>query len=146
MKLNKRAISLIVLVITIIVLSVLMGVVIVAITDAMMISNAEKSKNNYTKSQLEQLANLAYLECYMGGEDKTDAEIQAYVNDFVRNSGTSNRILEKYIILAGTWGTEVFEVGEVGTVVNIKDYGAVRGWYNRRYSGHKSCYKLYKFR
>lgn len=126
MNVKRNAISLIVLVITIIVLAVLSGVVISAITNGMMIYNLEVSTNNYTKSQLKQLANMAYIECYMDGKEKTDAEIQTYVNEYVRNSGTSARILENYIILAGTWGTEVFEVNEVGTIVNVKDYGAIR--------------------
>ena len=89
MKTKKKAISLIVLVVTIIVLAILAATVIVTITNSGIINRATDTVKEYDLSEVRSLANLAWAEALMDENVRTDAEYDAYVKQQLTNAGVN---------------------------------------------------------
>ena len=104
MKTNKRAISLIVLVITIIVLAILATTVIVTITNSGIIGRAEETMKMYELKQVKELANLAFSEALLDEDVRTSGNYQEYIENYLR-SRVEN--LDEYTIIASSSGVSV---------------------------------------
>ena len=89
MKTKKKAISLIVLVVTIIVLAILAATVIVTITNSGIINRTTDTVKEYDLSEVRSLANLAWAEALMDENVRTDAEYDAYVKQQLTNAGVN---------------------------------------------------------
>lgn len=89
MKTKKKAISLIVLVVTIIVLAILAATVIVTITNSGIINRATDTVKEYDLSEVRSLANLVWAEALMDENVRTDAEYDAYVKQQLTNAGVN---------------------------------------------------------
>ncbi len=100
---NKKGISLIVLVITIIVMIVLASAVVVTLTNSGIIDRATDATETSNLKQVEQLANLAWSEAYLD-KAKTDAEFEGKVLDALDKNGVNT---DDYIIEADRNGVTV---------------------------------------
>ena len=100
---NKKGISLIVLVITIIVMVVLASAVVVTLTNSGIIDRATDATETSNLKQVEQLANLAWSEAYLD-KAKTDAEFEGKVLDTLDKNGVNT---DDYIIEADRNGVTV---------------------------------------
>ena len=87
-KQEKKAISLIVLVITIIVMIILAGTVILALSQNGIIGKANEAVDTTNLKQVEQAAMLAWADAYAGGK-RTEAELKAAVTDALKDLNTS---------------------------------------------------------
>ena len=84
---NKKGISLIVLVITIIVMIVLAGAIILTLNNSGIINKANEAVDKTNMAQIKQIAELAWAEAYMDLEDKTDT---VALKNAVKNALTAN--------------------------------------------------------
>ena len=100
---NKKGISLIVLVITIIVMIVLASAVVVTLSNSKIIDRATDATETSNLKQVEQLANLAWSEAYLD-KAKTDAEFEGKVLDALDKNGVNT---DDYIIEADRNGVTV---------------------------------------
>ena len=100
---NKKGISLIVLVITIIVMVVLASAVVVTLSNSGIIDRATDATETSDLKQVEQLANLAWSEAYLD-KAKTDAEFEEMVLDSLDKNGVNT---DDYIIEADKNGVTV---------------------------------------
>ena len=92
MKTKKKAISLIVLVITIIVLAILAATVVISIVNSGIINSSKDSVKSYDLAQVKEIASLAWAEAlveFAGQSDITDAEYDAYVKQQLTNAGVN---------------------------------------------------------
>ena len=121
---NKRGITLIALIITIVMLLILAGVAISSIKEDGIPIKASEATDEHIKAEITEVATLGHMECCLIKGIKSDSEIQSYIDNYMKNSSISEKDLEDYTILAGTWGVKVFKNDEVGKIVNVKDYGA----------------------
>ena len=115
MKTNKRAISLIVLVITIIVLAILATTVIVTITNSGIIGRAEETMKMYELKQVKELANLAFSEALLDEDVRTSGNYQEYIENYLR-SRVEN--LDEYTIIASSSGVSVTTAYK-GLTINV---------------------------
>ena len=106
MKTKKKAISLIVLVITIIVLAILAATVIVTITNSGIINRATETVKEHDLTEVRSMANLAWSEALMDNNVTTDAEYEAYVKQYLTNAGVD---ITEYEITASVSGVSVGE-------------------------------------
>lgn len=106
MKTKKRAISLIVLVVTIIVLAILAATVIVSITNAGIINKATDTVKNYGLAEVRNMANLIWAEALMDSSITTDTEYDTYVKEHLTNAGVN---VSDYEITASAGGITVEE-------------------------------------
>ena len=106
MKTKKKAISLIVLVITIIVLAILAATVIVTITNSGIINRATDTVKEHDLTEVRSMANLAWAEALMDNNVTTDAEYEAYVKQYLTNAGVD---ITEYEITASASGMSVGE-------------------------------------
>lgn len=107
MKTNKRAISLIVLVVTIIVLAILAATVIVTISNSGIINRSEDTVKSYDLTQVRDMANLAWAEAlieYSGQSGVTDTTYQDYVQTYLTNAGVD---ITDYNVTASMSGVSV---------------------------------------
>ena len=92
MKTKKKAISLIVLVITIIVLAILAATVVISIVNSGIINSSKDCVKSYDLAQVREIASLAWAEAlveFAGQSDITDAEYDAYVKQQLTNAGVN---------------------------------------------------------
>ena len=101
---TKNAISLIVLVITIIILAILATTVIVSIIDSGIINKATDTVKQHDLSEVRNLANLAWAEALTDNTVISDAEYQSYVQNYLTNAGVDTT---KYDITASAGGVNV---------------------------------------
>ena len=113
---NKKGISLIVLVITIIVLAILAATVIVTITNSGIINKATDTVKIHDLSQVRSLANLAWSEALMDETITTDAEYDAYVKQQLTNAGVN---VSDYDISASINGIEVNKKSDTVWEANV---------------------------
>lgn len=104
MKTKKKAISLIVLVVTIIVLAILAATVIISIGNAGIINSATKTVKDYDLSQVRNLANMAYAEALMDSTVNTNSEYNTYISEYLENQGVD---FTKYVVNSSASGTNV---------------------------------------
>ena len=104
---NKKAISLIVLVITIIVMIVLAGAIVLTLNNSGIIDKAQNAVDKTNEAQVKQIAQLGWAEAYAAGA-RTEVELQAGVD----------AILEKNNIDTSMYGIKV-------TTSGVK---VVKGW------------------
>ncbi|MBQ8044062.1 MAG: hypothetical protein IJ272_07965, partial [Clostridia bacterium] len=104
---NKKAISLIVLVITIIVMIVLAGAIVLTLNNSGIINKAQNAVDKTNEAQVKQIAQLGWAEAYAAGA-RTEVELQAGVD----------AILEKNNIDTSMYGIKV-------TTSGVK---VVKGW------------------
>ncbi len=98
---NKKGISLIVLVITIIVTIILAASVVITLSNTGIIDKANNAVNTTNVKEVEQLAQLLWAEAYMEGKTKA-ADIQAYID-----SKLDQEIKDMYDIVATEKGVTV---------------------------------------
>ncbi|MBR6614208.1 MAG: type II secretion system protein [Clostridia bacterium] len=115
---NKKGISLIVLVITIIVMVVLASAVIVTLSNSGIIDRATDATETSDLKQVEQLANLAWSEAYLD-KAKTDAEFEEMVLDSLDKNGVNT---DDYII----------EVDKNGVTINLRPQLNEYGFYYKQ--------------
>ncbi len=123
---NKKGISLIVLVITIIVMVVLASAVIVTLNNANIIDRANEATESTSLKQVEQIANLAWSEAYLGNL-KTDEEFEDMVLDSLDKNGVN---IDDYIIEADKSGVTVTlkpKLNEYGFYYNQLYYNEAQG-------------------
>ena len=113
---NKKGISLIVLVITIIVLAILAATVIVTITNSGIINKATDTVKIHDLSQVRSLASLAWSEALMDETITTDAEYDAYVKQQLTNAGVN---VSDYDISASINGIEVNKKSDIVWEANV---------------------------
>ena len=104
---NKKGISLIVLVITIIVLAILAATVIISIVNTGIINSSEEGVKNYDLTQVRDMANLAWSEAlieFSGKSGITDATYQSYVENYLASAGIN---IGDYNITASVSGITV---------------------------------------
>ena len=111
---NKKGISLIVLVITIIVMIILAASVVLTLSNTGIINNANEAVNKTNKKQIEQLASLAWSEAFMDGA-RTQEALQDAVDLALKDIDTSD-----YTVI----------VTEDGVTVNTKENGESKLWYD----------------
>lgn len=99
---TKKAISLIVLVITIIVLAILAATVIVSITNSGIINSASDTVKSYDLSEVRSMANLAWAEALMDSTVTSDAEYKNYVQNYLTNAGVDTTKYDVDVTSAGT--------------------------------------------
>ncbi len=96
---NKKGISLIVLVITIIIMIILAGAIILALNNSGIIGRAEEARDKSDTSTLKEAANVAYgewtLARQMDGETKS---ADKYVKDKLKDQGFSDEDLELVVV------------------------------------------------
>lgn len=104
MKIKKKAISLIVLVITIIVLAILAATVIVSLSNSGIINKSSDVVKEYDLAQVRSMANMAWGEALMDQKVVVDSDYDAYVKQYLTNAGVD---LNEYEVSAGASGVEV---------------------------------------
>ena len=104
MKTKKKAISLIVLVITIIVLTILVSTVIVSIVNSGIIDRSTSTVKNYDLAEVRSMANLAWAEALMDNTVVSDADYENFVKQYLTNAGVD---ITKYEITASASGLNV---------------------------------------
>ncbi len=104
---NKKGISLIVLVITIIVMIVLATSVIITLTSTGAIDKANVAVGLTNAKQVEQLANVAWAEAYANGKRKTE-DLKEYVDQVLTNNKIDKSL---YLILVDEKGVSVLDKG-----------------------------------
>ena len=112
---EKKGISLIVLVITIIVMVILAAAIVITISNTGIIDRAQEAKDVTEKKALEELANVAWAEAAakQTTEEKDDAYYQTEVMKYLKASGYTEAILEKYAITATAEKVGVEPVPEI---------------------------------
>lgn len=114
MNTNKRGVSLIVLVITIIVLAILAATVIITITNVGLINSAGDSVDQHELSQLRDVAAVAWMEAVLDSDITTDDEYIEYITTYLKGAGYTDKILSKYTITADENSVTVNIKGEAG--------------------------------
>ncbi len=114
---NKKGISLIVLVITIIVMIILAASVVITLSNSGIINKANDAVNATNLKEVQNLAQLLWSEAYMEG-NRTAADIQAYINGKL-----SSDIKAKYDVVASEVGVTV----TAKTATNTPDQGETGG-------------------
>ena len=125
---NKRGISLITLVITIIIMIILAGAIIITLSNTGIFDKANDAVSKYNLKEVQLIANLAWSEAYAGGaRDKTS--LQTAVDDALEK----NDLQDKYEAIADEKGVIVTEIVNgsekepveydfmVGEIVKVKD-------------------------
>lgn len=94
MKAKKKGISLIVLVITIIVMIILAAAIIITLANNGIIGRANEAVEGINEAQVREMANLAWAELYLDGEEITAGKII----DYLKANGMTDAELSKYDI------------------------------------------------
>jgi len=115
MKTNKRGISLIVLVITIIVMIILASAIIITLANNGIIGKANEAVEGMNEAQVREMAQLAWAELYLDGEEITEQKIK----DYLKANGMTDAELNKY------------EISLEGNKVNVTLKGEVAGKLNK---------------
>ena len=111
METNKKGISLIVLVITIIVLAILAATVIIAIVNTGVINSAKDAVEAQKLGQVRDIATVAWGEALIDPNVSTPGEYLNHIIGFLKGEGYTDEELDKYTIVANV----------NGVTVNLKD-------------------------
>ena len=87
MKRNKRGISLVTLVITIIIMIILAGVVIVSLSNSNIFDRASEAVDEYNLKQVQSLASLKWLDAYYDPNVNTEKEYEDYIKEELEKEG-----------------------------------------------------------
>ena len=119
MKTNKKGISLIVLVITIIVMIILASAIILSLGNTGIMDRAEQAVDASDIKQVQTYASTVWAEAYLDGA-RTKAELKTAVTEGLKDIDTSD-----YAIIVTTKGVEVRLLSETlgGLVKSGADYG-----------------------
>ena len=148
---NKKGISLIVLVITIIVLAILAATVIISVTNSGIINSAKDSVNLYELSEIRSMASAAWAEALIDENITTDDEYDAYVKEQLANIGVD---VSDYEISASASGVAVDEktnsvlriTATTPNVIFTKADGVTPGDINNLEKGDIVIYGDYEYR
>jgi hypothetical protein len=110
MKMNKRGISLIVLVITIIVLSLLAVAVVISIVNSGLVNSSKDSVDSYKMAELNSIATVAWEEALLDQNINTPAEYVNYIKTRLLDAGYIEEELSKYTILADVNSVTVLRI------------------------------------
>ena len=110
MKRNKKGISLITLVITIIIMIILAGAIVLTLTQSGIFDKANEATGKYNLQQVQKIAELAWADAYKGPET-TVSELQSAVDDALED----NELDDKYEAIADEKGVTVKEKGQGST-------------------------------
>lgn len=105
MKRNKRGISLIVLVITIIVMTIIAGAVILSLDGTNIFEKANNAVKEYDLKQVQNLASLAWAEAFLDETVITDLQYDTYVETKLTENHPG--ILSKFDVVATAAGVTV---------------------------------------
>lgn len=131
MKRNKRGVSLIVLVITIIVMVILASAVIISLNNTNIIDQANEAVDSNNLSQVSHLASLIWAEAYLDGVQNID---EAYIKTQLTNKNVD---VSKYLFDVTENGVEVLEAklksfvksgADYGKTINYVSDNGVTGW------------------
>ena len=103
---NKKGISLIVLVITILIMIILAGSIIVTLTNQGIIEQAENAVGASDIAEVQSLAELKWSEAYTDGK-RTQEELEQAVIDGIKKE-LGEEIIEKYSIVVNDEGVDVY--------------------------------------
>ena len=119
MKTNKKGISLIVLVITIIVMIILASAIILSLDNTGIMDRAEQAVDASDIKQVQTYASTVWAEAYLDGA-RTKADLKTAVLDGLKDIDTSN-----YLIIVTQKGVDIFEASKTlgGLVKSGADYG-----------------------
>ncbi len=142
---NKKGISLIVLVITIIVMIILAASVVITLSNSGIINKATTAVDVTNSKEVEQYAQLLWAEAYMEGNGKwTAEELQEYIDDELSEDIKSNYIIvatEKGIVIS-TPNVDTSEKELIKFIIINEveeEYTAIKGmtweeWINSEYN------------
>ncbi len=108
MKSNKRGISLIVLVITIIVMIILAGTVIMSLDDSKIFDRAQEAVNKTNIQSIQNIISTAWAKAYMNGA-KTDEAYQQYIDRALAENGIEESDYPGYVLSVTTRGAELLD-------------------------------------
>ena len=100
---SKKAVSLMVLIITIIIMTILSGTVIISLNNAGVINRSKDAVSQYNLKQVEELSNIAWGEAYLLGKSTVSA-LRDYVIDYLDKNGVDTH---QYEIKVTKQGVEV---------------------------------------
>ena len=120
MKTNKKGVSLIVLVITIIVMIILASAVIISLSNANIMNRAEDAVNQTNMKTYQTVADLAWSDAYTDKLNDSTVDIEARVLAALADYGVTR---EKYFIHVSDEGALVLEYTLGNMIVNAEDYG-----------------------
>ena len=142
---QKKGISLIVLVITIIVMIILAAAIIISLNNTGIISNANKAVDETNEKTVQDIANLAWGEAYANGK-RTRDELQAVIDQTLESNNISK---DDYTVYATEKGVEIGkgwlqtsdkkvvkgnQVLEIGDIINYEDKAGENG--TKKYTGN----------
>lgn len=134
MKRNKRGISLIVLVITIIVMIILAGAVIISLNSAGIIGKTNETVDATNLATVKELAIVAWAEAYVGGA-RTEEELEDAVTESLKDVDTSKyeiEVTDKGVTVSikgqTTLGDLVASAADYGKTVNYVSDNGVTDW------------------
>ena len=108
MKKTKEAVSLIVLVLTIVIMIILTGVIVINLNNSGIIDRAKGAVSETNLKNMQELANVAWGEAYLSIKgDKTPELIKATMLEKLKGKGVSEEELGKYTFTVTTGGVEV---------------------------------------
>ena len=136
MQINKRGISLIVLVITIIIMIILAAAVVMTLSNTNIIKKVHEGVDTWDLNQVQHLATLAWAEEYLLARDGTmDApDYEGAVNSALIENGIDpddyiiNATEEGVTVLESTLGNLVKSAADYGKEVNYVSDNGVTGW------------------
>ena len=118
---NKKGISLIVLVITIIVMIILATAIIISISNSGIVNRANEAVEKTTEAQMKQMVTIAWSEAHL--KDTTETKDDAYylkeVKAYLTASGIPEEEQNKYIIIATVQGVSIKRKDMTAPVASI---------------------------
>jgi len=115
---EEKGITLIALIITVVILLILAGVAISNVINGEILKYSDKAINDEIKGEIEEKANLAWWEAKISGK-KTDAEIQEYIDNYLKNSNIKEKYMENIKVVATTEEVKIFDITS-GPIINVR--------------------------
>ena len=107
-KKTKEAVSLIVLVLTIVIMIILAGVIVINLNNSGIIDRAKNAVSETNLKNMQELANVAWGEAYLSIEgEKTSKNLKSTMLEKLKGKGVSEEELAKYTFTVTTGGVEV---------------------------------------
>ena len=107
-KKTKEAVSLIVLVLTIVIMIILAGVIIINLNNSGIIDRAKNAVSETNLKNMQELANVAWGEAYLAIKgEKTPENLKSTMLEKLKGKGVSEEELAKYTFTVTTGGVEV---------------------------------------
>ena len=107
-KKTKEAVSLIVLVLTIVIMIILAGVIVINLNNSGIIDRAKNAVSETNLKNMQELANVAWGEAYLSIEgEKTAENLKSTMLEKLKGKGVSDEELAKYTFTVTTGGVKV---------------------------------------